>query len=46
VEIGKSMIPDIKKIVIPSGLNAKKGGDAVVDFLREQIIELGLPTRT
>lgn len=38
------MIPGIKTIAIPPGLNATKGGDAVVDFLREQIIGLGLPS--
>jgi hypothetical protein len=40
------MIPDIKTIAIPPGLNATKGGDAVVEFLREQIIGLDLPSHT
>jgi hypothetical protein len=45
LEIGKSMVPGIKTIAIPPGLNATKGGNAVVDFLKEQVIGLGLRTR-
>lgn len=44
--LAKTMIPDIKTIAIPPGLNATKGGDAVVEFLREQIIGLDLPSHT
>ena len=46
VELAKTMIPGIKTIKIPPGLNATKGGDAVVDFLKEQVTRLGLPTRS
>ena len=46
VELAKTMISGIKTIKIPPGLNATKGGDAVVDFLKEQVIGLGLPTRS
>jgi len=40
------IIPGIKTIEIPTGLNATKGGDAVVDFLKEQVIGLGLLSRS
>ncbi|KAE9379160.1 hypothetical protein N431DRAFT_478234 [Stipitochalara longipes BDJ] len=46
VELAKTIIPGIKAIEIPTGLNATKGGDAVVNFLREQVIGLGLRTRS
>jgi len=41
-EMAKAMVPGIKTIAIPTGLNAAKGGDAVVSFLEEQILGLGL----
>jgi hypothetical protein len=46
VELAKTIIPGIKTIEIPPGLNAMKGGDAVVDFLKEEFIGLGFPTRS
>ncbi|PMD36516.1 hypothetical protein L207DRAFT_568756 [Hyaloscypha variabilis F] len=46
VELAKTIIPGIKTIEIPPGLNATKGGDAVVDFLKEEFIGLGFPTRS
>jgi hypothetical protein len=46
VELAKAIVPGIKTISIPPGLNALKGGDAVVEFLKEQVIGLDLPTRT
>jgi hypothetical protein len=38
----KGLISGIKTIAIPPGLNASKGGDAVVQFLKEEVIALGL----
>jgi hypothetical protein len=43
--IARSIIPGIKTVAIPPGLNATKGGDAVVAFLKEQFLGLGLPIR-
>lgn len=45
LQIARTIIPDIKTIAIPPGLNATKGGEAVVEFLREQVLKLGFPTR-
>ncbi|KAF8864201.1 hypothetical protein BDZ45DRAFT_57137 [Acephala macrosclerotiorum] len=41
----KEIVPGIKTIAIPPGLNATKGGEAVVDFLKWDIQRLGLPMR-
>jgi hypothetical protein len=45
VEIGKPMVPGIKTIAIPPELNATKGGNAIVEFLKEQVIGPDLRTR-
>ncbi|KIN06005.1 hypothetical protein OIDMADRAFT_99137, partial [Oidiodendron maius Zn] len=37
LQIARVLIPGIKTIAIQSGLNAAKGGEAVVDFLEEQV---------
>jgi hypothetical protein len=39
------MVPGIKTIAIPPELNATKGGNAIVKFLKEQVIGPGLRTR-
>jgi hypothetical protein len=41
--IARTLVPGIETIAIPPGLNAAKGGEAVVDFLEEQVLKLGLP---
>ncbi|CZR54369.1 uncharacterized protein PAC_04253 [Phialocephala subalpina] len=41
----REMIPGIKTIAIPPGLNATKGGEAVMEFLKEEVLGLGLPMR-
>ena len=46
LQVVKTAIPGIKTIAIPPGLNSANGGEAVVDFLKEQVLELDLPTRT
>jgi hypothetical protein len=45
LELAEIMLPGIKTIAIPPGLNATRGGDALVDFLKEQIIGFDLTTR-
>lgn len=44
--IARDILPEILLIVIPPGLNASKGGDVVVDFLKEKVRELGIPEQT
>jgi hypothetical protein len=44
--IAKGTVPGIKTVAIPAGLNATKGGQAVVAFLIESISTVGLPKRT
>lgn len=39
------LIPGLRSVAIPPGLNAMKGGDAVVGWLKEQFLGLGLPMR-
>lgn len=46
LQVAKTAIPGIKTIAIPPGLNSAKGGEAVVDFLKEQVLGLELLTRT
>jgi hypothetical protein len=41
----KETIPGIKTAAIPSGLNAAKGGVAVVEFLQEMVYNVGIPKR-
>lgn len=43
--MAEEKIPMIKTTEIPPGLNAAKGGEAVVAFLRDTILGLGLPQR-
>jgi len=43
--IAKATIPGIKTVAIPAGLNATKGGQAVVAFLKEAIYSVGIPRR-
>ncbi|PVH86831.1 hypothetical protein DL98DRAFT_582154 [Cadophora sp. DSE1049] len=45
-KLAKTLIPGLKTVAIPPGLNALKGGDAVVRFLKEQFLGLGLPAGT
>ncbi|KAH7418243.1 hypothetical protein BKA64DRAFT_194332 [Cadophora sp. MPI-SDFR-AT-0126] len=44
-KLAQTLIPGLKTVAIPPGLNALKGGDAVVGFLKEQFLGLGLPAR-
>lgn len=44
-EIAQRLLPDIKLIMVPHDLHAAGGGNAIVDFLVEQITESRLPTR-
>ncbi|PMD14525.1 hypothetical protein NA56DRAFT_754739 [Hyaloscypha hepaticicola] len=44
-EISQRLLPDIKLIMVPHDLHATGGGNAVVEFLVEQITESRLPTR-
>jgi hypothetical protein len=44
--MAKATIPGIKTVAIPAGLNATKGGEAVVAFLKERVSTVGLPKRT
>ncbi|KAH6719966.1 hypothetical protein BKA61DRAFT_707990 [Leptodontidium sp. MPI-SDFR-AT-0119] len=46
IKLAKGLIPGLKTVAIPPGLNALVGGDAVVGFLQEQFLGLGLPTRS
>jgi hypothetical protein len=46
LELAGIMLPGIKTIAIPPGLYAMRGGEAVVDFLKEQIIGFDLTTHT
>jgi hypothetical protein len=39
------LAPGIKVVAIPPGLNAQKGGEAVIAFLKEEILGLELPRR-
>jgi hypothetical protein len=43
--MAEEKLPKIKTIEIPPGLNAAKGGGAVVAFLKDAIFGLGLPQR-
>ncbi|KAH7360566.1 hypothetical protein BKA65DRAFT_547280 [Rhexocercosporidium sp. MPI-PUGE-AT-0058] len=45
-KLAKGLIRGLKTVAIPPGLNALEGGDAVVGFLKEQFLGLGLPTRS
>ncbi|KAK0125227.1 hypothetical protein ONS96_009084 [Cadophora gregata f. sp. sojae] len=45
-KLAKTLIPGLKTVAIPPGLNALRGGGAVVGFLKEQFLGLGLPMRT
>jgi hypothetical protein len=44
-EIAQRLLPDIKSIMVPHDLHSPGGGNAVVEFLVEQITESRLPTR-
>jgi hypothetical protein len=44
-EIAQRILPDIKLIMVPHDLHAPGGGNAVVEFLVEQITESKLPTK-
>jgi hypothetical protein len=44
-EIAQRLLPDIKLIMIPHDLHATGGGNAIAEFLVEQITESRLPTR-
>jgi hypothetical protein len=44
-EIAQRLLPDIKLIMVPHDLHATGDGNAVVDFLVEQISESILPTK-
>lgn len=39
-EIARSIVPDIKTHAIPQGLQAERGPDAVVEYLKEQVPKL------
>jgi len=43
--MAEKKLPKIETIEIPSGLNAAKGGGAMVAFLKDAILGLGLPQR-
>lgn len=45
LKLARMIIPGVKTIAIPPGLDAARGGDAVEDFLKEQMLSLGLPFR-
>jgi hypothetical protein len=36
-QIARSIVPDIKTHAIPEGLQAQKGPDGVVEYLRENL---------
>jgi hypothetical protein len=44
-EIAQRLLPDIKLIMVPHDLHAAGDGNAVVEFLVEQVTESRLPTR-
>ena len=44
-EIAQRLLPDIKLIMVPHDLHATGGGNAIAEFLVEQITESRLPTR-
>ncbi|KAL2074771.1 hypothetical protein VTL71DRAFT_8550 [Oculimacula yallundae] len=44
-KLAEGLIPGLKTVAIPPGLNALKGGDAVVEFLKEQFLGLELSSR-
>ncbi|KAH8789258.1 hypothetical protein BGZ57DRAFT_111053 [Hyaloscypha finlandica] len=44
-EIAQRLLPDIKLIMVPHDLHATGGGNAIPEFLVEQITESRLPTR-
>jgi hypothetical protein len=45
-EIAQRLLPDIKLVMVPHDLHATGGGNAVVEFLTEQVAESRLPTRS
>jgi hypothetical protein len=44
-EIAQRLLPDIKLIMVPHDLHATGSGNAIAEFLVEQITESRLPTR-
>jgi hypothetical protein len=44
-EIAQRLLPDIKLIMVPHDLRATGSGNAVAEFLVEQITESRLPTK-
>jgi hypothetical protein len=44
-DIAIRTIPGIKTAAIPAGLNAMKGGEAVVEWLKKMVYDVGIPRR-
>jgi hypothetical protein len=43
--VAKETIPGLQTAAVPAGLDAAKGGDAVIDWLKRTIFHFGIPRR-